>query len=129
MEGLVYPFGLTSWSLRSIAPGMIVSWQGSIETIPDGWALCDGSEGRPDLRNIFVVAAGGAYDPGDEDAGIVLHRHTFTSDGHRHDMQTDGIIDSGPGRLDYLDIKAATGTTGYDWSPPPYYSLAFIVKL
>jgi hypothetical protein len=33
-------------------------WSGSIASIPAGWALCNGSNGTPDLRDRFVVGAG-----------------------------------------------------------------------
>lgn len=37
--------------------GSILYWSGSIDTIPDGWALCDGQNGTPDLRDRFIVGA------------------------------------------------------------------------
>lgn len=37
--------------------GMIMMWSGRIAEIPEGWALCDGQGGRPDLRNRFVLGA------------------------------------------------------------------------
>ncbi len=42
----------------AIPVGGIVIWSGTIASIPKGWALCDGSNGRPDLRERFVVGAG-----------------------------------------------------------------------
>jgi len=45
--------------------GMIMMWSGSIGTIPLGWALCNGSNGTPDLRDRFVVGAGSSWAPGD----------------------------------------------------------------
>jgi hypothetical protein len=36
-----------------ILPGMILMWYGS-NTIPDGWALCDGNNGTPNLVGSFV---------------------------------------------------------------------------
>jgi hypothetical protein len=42
-------------------PGMIKPWYGSSLDIPTGWALCDGSNGTPDLRGRFILGAGGAY--------------------------------------------------------------------
>lgn len=39
------------------AKGIIVSWSGSIASIPDGWWLCDGTHGTPDLRDKFVIGA------------------------------------------------------------------------
>lgn len=38
----------------------IILWWGQISTIPAGWALCDGTNGTPDLRDRFVVGAGGS---------------------------------------------------------------------
>lgn len=44
--------------------GTIVAWSGSKNTIPAGWALCEGLNGTPDLRDRFIVGAGGGYAPG-----------------------------------------------------------------
>jgi hypothetical protein len=37
--------------------GIICMWSGTIATIPTGWYLCNGSNGTPDLRNRFIIAA------------------------------------------------------------------------
>lgn len=42
---------------------IIVLWSGAIADIPAGWALCDGNNTTPDLRDRFIVGAGGAYSP------------------------------------------------------------------
>ncbi|MFN0086711.1 MAG: LamG-like jellyroll fold domain-containing protein [Blastocatellia bacterium] len=44
-----------------IPVGTIVLWSGQIDRIPDGWALCDGQNGTPDLRDRFIVGAGAGY--------------------------------------------------------------------
>jgi len=46
-------------------PGIIIMWSGAIGAIPTGWTLCDGTNGTPDLRDRFVVCAGGVYSVGD----------------------------------------------------------------
>jgi microcystin-dependent protein len=46
---------------NAIPAGIISMWSGSIGAIPAGWALCDGTGGRPDLRDRFIVGAGSAY--------------------------------------------------------------------
>ncbi len=51
-------------SLVRAPVGTIVVWSGDMDNIPDGWALCDGQDGRPDLRDKFVLGAGGTYNPG-----------------------------------------------------------------
>lgn len=44
---------------------LIGMWKGSVSTIPDGWHLCDGTMGTPDLRGSFIIGAGDEYDFGD----------------------------------------------------------------
>ena len=40
----------------TVPVGTIVMWSGT--SIPTGWAICDGSQGTPDLRGRFVLASG-----------------------------------------------------------------------
>ena len=37
-----------------VPQGSIIMWSGSVSAIPDGWALCDGSNGTPDLQDNFI---------------------------------------------------------------------------
>ncbi|UGU15224.1 hypothetical protein LS482_16245 [Sinomicrobium kalidii] len=46
-----------------IPEGTICMWSGSVNEIPDGWALCDGTNGTPNLKGRFVVG----YDSGQSD--------------------------------------------------------------
>ena len=41
--------------------GVIVMWSGEKDRIPQGWALCDGNNGTPDLCDRFIVGAGNTY--------------------------------------------------------------------
>ena len=68
-----------------IPSGGIIMWSGLITAIPSGWALCDGTNGTPDLRDRFVVGAGNTYnedDVGGESSTILsvsqmpAHAHT-----------------------------------------------------
>lgn len=45
-----------------VPDGTIVLYNGSVA--PDGWAICDGSNGTPDLRGVFVIGAGTNQDTG-----------------------------------------------------------------
>ena len=45
-----------------IPQGGIIMWSGQVNTIPSGWALCNGSNGTPDLRGRFVVGYSGSGD-------------------------------------------------------------------
>lgn len=41
-----------------VPTGAIMMWGGTFDNIPNGWALCDGQNGTPDLRARFIVGAG-----------------------------------------------------------------------
>merc|ERR1711971_838163 len=41
--------------------GAVVMWTGTANDIPNGWTLCDGSNGTPDLQNRFVIGASDQY--------------------------------------------------------------------
>ena len=71
--------------------GGIIMWSGSVATIPSGWALCNGANGTPNLRNKFIL---GAYSDtvsspypncpphatgGYEDATLPAHNHTAST--------------------------------------------------
>ena len=44
---------------KSLVPaGTVVMWSGPADAIPDGWALCDGKGGTPDLTDRFIRGAG-----------------------------------------------------------------------
>ena len=41
--------------------GGIIMWSGAVVDIPVNWALCDGSNGTPNLTDKFIVGAGDTY--------------------------------------------------------------------
>lgn len=141
--------------------GMIMLWSGSIASIPSGWALCNGSNGTPDLRDRFVVGAGSTYavngTGGSADAIVVSHSHTASSSvsdpGHTHSVPEGGYKSPAGENLRYSDTAGGTnsraaqttgssttgvtvsttvasaGTSGTNANLPPYYALAYIMKL
>ena len=84
--------------------GGIIMWSGSIASIPTGWALCNGLNGTPDLRNQFVIGASvdvssqsqtgvtgsNTKTGGTKDAIVVSHTHDITDNGHTHSYQFKG---------------------------------------
>jgi len=65
--------------------GMIMMFSGS--SAPSGWALCNGSNGTPDLRNRFVIGTGGSYSlnatGGSANSAVISHTHPMS---HSHGM-------------------------------------------
>ena len=75
-----------------IPTGVIVMWSGAVSSIPSGWRLCDGTNGTPNLRDRFVLGAGGTYNPGvtggSANATLVGHTHTSRSTFTGNDLPT-----------------------------------------
>jgi len=67
-----------------IPPGLIAMWSGSVANIPSGWALCDGRNGTPDLRDRFIVGAGGSYNVGDTGGASSVTLNTSQIPSHSH---------------------------------------------
>ncbi|HVP22294.1 MAG TPA: hypothetical protein VMS77_00115 [Conexivisphaerales archaeon] len=47
-----------------MVPGIIVMWSGPRADIPEGWALCDGTNGTPDLRDRFILSVSDGEEAG-----------------------------------------------------------------
>ena len=137
---------------RLIPIGVINMWSGAINEIPIGWALCDGTNGTPNLKGRFIVG----YDSGDSDYNqigkadgaktVTLTEAQIPS--HTHDL--DDYDADGPGTLDangyYLQgkgkfyyanpaggnlkgknhVKSKGGGQSHE-NRPPYYTLAYIM--
>ncbi len=115
---------ITSWPSGGdgIPAGGIIMWSGSIGNIPAGWALCDGSNGTPDLRDRFIVGAGNSYAVG----------ATGGSTSHNHGGATGacGSVGGKPPESPWPKAPPNhTHSISSDEHLPPYYALVFIMKL
>ena len=134
--------------------GMILLWSGSTGSIPSGFYLCNGSNGTPDLRDRFIVGAGGSYTVaqtgGSADSIVVSHNHTATSvvtdPGHTHttdavkpgggvgagfyyqqQIPLAAVINSAVTGVTVATTNVAAGTSGTGANNPLYYALAYIM--
>lgn len=107
--------------------GMIMLWHGEAGTIPPGFAVCDGTNGTPNLRNKFIVGAGDTYAVNDT-GGALTHTHPFTSNGHFHTLGPEPtFLGTGAYRDKVTDSKTDSGTTDAGNSLPPYHALLYIM--
>jgi len=140
----------------TIPVGGIIMWSGTIANIPSGYALCNGSNGTPDLRNRFIVGAtsdassgvtftadtgvvSGAYAPGNT-GGSVAHKLTTAElASHEHSVEVyarnfklnGGNASAGFHKPAYKVENPKTTKVGGDHhheNRPPYYALAFIMR-
>ena len=122
------------WGNGPIVPiGGIILWSGSVASIPAGWALCNGSSGTPDLRNRFVIGAGGSYSPGATGGATtttVNHTHSISSTTSGAVSGTGGVFYSGGTQGHTHSISGTTDSGSTSVSVlPPYYALAFIMRI
>jgi hypothetical protein len=81
------PYSLNASSAESGIPkGVIVMWSGSKDQIPAGWALCDGQNGTPDLRDKFILGGGGSMPI---TGGTQNHSHTVSN--HQHGINASDL--------------------------------------
>ena len=163
--------------------GMISMWSGDVTKIPSGWALCDGTNGTPDLRGRFVLGynpsqqtdtTGGTprkqrnmnvtggneqlianigfnwWGGGDWENGLIYDAVKNVGFNVLNDNTSGGMVMARAGRQYYnindivnynrkigvdangnfLDPKPTSVTGRYTTeSLPPYYVLAYIMKL
>lgn len=118
----------------SIPSGIITMWSGASDAIPTGWLLCNGENGTPDLRDRFVLGAGGTYEVG---AIGGEKEHTLTIDempshNHSYPQYTANVGGGVSGnQAIYSSNTVYTSNTGGDQphnNMPPYYALCFIMK-
>ena len=135
--GSFYGDGSNLTGIEAFVKGMIILWYGDTNNVPNGFALCDGTNDTPDLRDKFVVGAGSAYTPGDTGGAdsvtltvdqIPPHTHTY--------IDQYVVINAGyrPWPANNNDCAARninSGSAGGGQSHenrPPYHALCYIMK-
>ena len=144
---------------NAVPKGVVVMWSGLIANIPAGWALCDGNNSTPDLRDRFIIGArqddsslaktnltgsltqkGGSITLTGVSGTHILtineipaHTHTYNfSSNLASGNNVDVYFSNDNGIRSYQRTTNSTGGGEGHTHPaevPPYYALAFIMKL
>jgi microcystin-dependent protein len=124
----------------TIPVGGIIMWSGT--SVPAGWGLCDGTGGRPDLRDRFVIGGttanvgqtGGANTATLSVANLPAHTHNFSVGTVGYAASWNGSAEAtrapNQGRNNGNQTQG-TGSTGSGTAfsiLPPFYRLAFIMR-
>lgn len=130
-----------------VPSGFIGMWHGT--EVPDGWALCDGSNGTPDLRGRFVLGESDDHAMGDTGGSekVTLTVAQMPEHNHNERIPVDNTVrflyENGSSHNNYtLQSSAVVKTSGSSVvstanagssnphsNMPPYYVLAYIMKL
>ena len=120
--------------------GFIGLWSGALNAIPRGWALCNGQNGTPDLRDRFVVGAGSTYAVNAKGGEATHYLATSEMPSHSHGICSSSgrgtLIESATYTESHTDANgSARFWTGYEGggqaheNRPPYYALCYIMKI
>ena len=107
------------------------------------WHLCDGTNGTPDLRSRFIYGGdgsnngttGGEVSVALKTENIPAHDHVYYLDTTKQGIATDNgtwLVDAGTVGTKITEHPRTTEPTGGDQphnNMPPYYVLAYIIKL
>ncbi|MES2238849.1 MAG: hypothetical protein V4497_01190 [Bacteroidota bacterium] len=116
---------------------------GAVADIPEGWFLCDGLDGRPNLKGQFIAG----YDPDDPDYNAIgkpggakqvsltaanngPHSHSYTQYTLDQEVSTNGsgVTTINKNRTQEGNfITGSSGTGTPHENRPPYYTLAYII--
>jgi len=95
-----------------VPTGIIAMWWGQQTNIPGGWNICDGTNGTPDMRGLYVIGAGTevvngvtvGYPAGSTGGANSVTVTTVPSVAHNH----TGFTDNGGGQV----LSATTDLQG-----------------
>lgn len=132
-------------SINIIPRGIIIAFNGS--EIPYGWALCDGTNGTPDLRGRFIYGfdskknSNKLFQYGGEEnhalniAEIPPHAHSYAQNSGPGGFLTgataagkgyaSGMTPGTAGDFTYLNVSKGLPHNNM----PPFYVIAYIMKL
>jgi len=124
--------------------GIVVIWTGTLADVPKGWALCDGTQGTPDLRGRFVLGVNPSDNKNDLTARpmkttggeetVTLTIDQMPSHVHKILQETNNSCSCGGGScacggLGYVADSKEAGSNKPHNNMPPYFALAYIMKL
>lgn len=118
--------------------GSIIMYNGKAEEIPSGWAICDGTNGTPNLIDRFILAStycggtGGASQVTLTVAQLPPHKHRVSKCWYgKADNANDRQVVRWDESYD-TNSQVWTGETGLGMPidiMPPYYRLIYIMKV
>jgi len=146
------PVAPSASGFGAVPVGGIVMYSGTFAAIPSNWALCDGTGGTPNLADKFILGTA-TYAQIGTTGGTLQHKHgvgtlvasapTFTGtpvaaastnatpDLVAADTTAAGVspVTTAAGSVSAPAISGETALNASGDALPPYYKLAFIIRV
>ena len=129
----------------------IIAWPSTVATLPQGWQICDGTNGTPDLRSRFARGAVAGQEAGTtggsdtvtlDSTMIPSHNHGITDPTHTHaynfaNQQANGTGQTRPSAPQTTPATSSTAATitinnqgggGSHENRPKFLQVIFIAK-
>ncbi|NOY61082.1 MAG: hypothetical protein GXO75_19395 [Calditrichaeota bacterium] len=112
----------TDFSKMILPSHVIIAWypKSSDTKVPEGWAVCDGSQGTPDLREKFIMGTKSMQEVGKR-GGAKSHSHRL----HRSQIRKYGAAPQSNG----VEFEIFKSTVVESSNLPPYFKMIYIMKL
>jgi len=121
-SNIAYPYYIKAFHPGTLAYGIpsggIIMWSGTLVNIPDGWALCDGTNGTPNLLDRFVCGvANASTNPGTTGGAHTKIMVAAEMPRHRHSLTTGTAASAGSHNhsMDLTGFTSGSSSTG--WNP------------
>ena len=134
--------------------GAILLWSGAVNAIPEGWALCNGQNGTPNLADRFIIGAGNVYAVNASGgatnvtlttANMPVHQHTY-KDGYFAESSISTSVDGTDtlgknvtgcanhdqdnDKVPYRNLTTSSSGSGSSVDiRPPYFALCYIMRM
>ena len=124
--------------LEPLSPGVIVAWAGSSLDIPTGWALCDGTNGTPNLTHRFLMgtppvekagATGGDTPHDHGGATSTTSLSTASADPPGRSCGGNSCTWKTHNHIHNHDFTHSHNGIPNDQPLPPYYEVAYLMNL
>jgi hypothetical protein len=119
--------------------GMIMPFNGTVA--PTGWAICDGTQGTPDLRGRFILGQSASYPFGASGGAATMTLVVNNLPDHTHGLNgqinaTNAVVSSNSGVSTCGPAGVSTGIADPGYTPGvpfnilnPHYNLTYIMYL
>lgn len=115
--------------MAAVPKGVIFPWYAKAGSVPSGWAICDGSNGTPDLRQRFLMGVSDMTDVGQRGGANQIsvrstdpHRLTIAempSHSHTEIVRLHQGPATGPDGNEYSPYGPTGATNNWSWRGSP----------